>query len=75
MIKTFEAHSAVFENFKSIIQEEKLPVSVTESETHIDFNGDKQVSFCAEFEPSHEKKVSEALNKAVRIAIDLICED
>lgn len=75
MIKTFEAHSVVFENFQAIIQEEQLPVCVTECDTHTDWNGEKQVSFCVEFEPLYESRINEVLNKAVSIAIDIICED
>lgn len=75
MIKTFDAHRVVFENFQAIIQEEQLLVSVTECDTYTDCNGDKQVSFCVEFEPLYENRISEALNKAVSISINIICED
>lgn len=75
MIKTFDAHCVVFENFQAIIQEEQFPVSVTECDTYTDSNGDKQVSFSVEFEPLYEHLINTALNKAVSIAIDIICED
>lgn len=75
MIKTLDAHCVVFENFQAVIQEEQLPVSVTECNTYTDCNGDKQISFCVEFEPLYENLINTALNKAVSIAIDIICED
>lgn len=73
MIKKIEAHNAVFDNLQAIIQEEQLPVSVSVAEMHMDENGDKQVMFCLEFDSSYENQVSEALNKAVQIACDVIC--
>lgn len=73
MIKKIEAHNAVFDNLQAIIQEEQLPVSVSVAETHMDENGDKQVMFCLEFDSSYENQVSDALNKAVQIACDVIC--
>ncbi|WP_195334066.1 hypothetical protein [Bacteroides salyersiae] len=73
MIKKIEAHNAVFDNLQAIIQEEQLPVCVSVAETRMDENGDKQVIFCLEFDSSYENQVSEALNKAVQIACDVIC--
>lgn len=72
MIKKIDAHNAVFDNLQAIIQEERLPVSVSVAETRMDENGDKQVMFCLEFDSSYENQVSEALNKAVQIACDVI---
>lgn len=73
MIRKIEAHYRVIETLKSIVQEEHLPVKIMIANETIDFNGDKQVEACIEFAEVDTDVIYAALNKAVRLAIDLIC--
>ena len=74
MIRKIEAHYRVIDTLNSIVQEEHIPVEIMIANETIDFNGVKQIEACLEFAEADTDVVYDALNKAVRLAIELICE-